>query len=436
MNKQLAVVFGATALLTMLMAWPVVRSPRTHIFGDEIVGRHGDPFVVMQQFEAGHVPGPYWQPLTDVPGALLARVVGPIAAYNILVLVTFPLAAVAMFALARYLSLGVFASSVAAAGFAFAPFHLAQAAYHPHIAQVQWFPVYFLALIACVDRPTLLVPALMLAGATACVALSNFYGGLIAGVVTIVALPAYWLATSSRPIRLDRRLAMPLLTLGLLVTGPASRCSMRILRASKSGWRRRAFAVPFGGPAAASARTWWAYLAPSVEHPFFGSLAQKWWAQSAIGTGLLEQQVSISWGLLGLATVGIAMAVRRRSKLARPAAIAFVIIAAWAWLCSLAPLDHGGILTLMRPSTVAASLLPMFRAYARFGVVVALVAALFVGMPDRSGCCRARHAPPARRSSCSSPSPASIARRSRGARAMCCRPPLTAGSRINPALVR
>ena len=35
--------------------------------------------------------------------------------------------------------------------YAFSPFHLAQAAYHPHIAQTQWMPLYLLALWRCLD---------------------------------------------------------------------------------------------------------------------------------------------------------------------------------------------------------------------------------------------------------------------------------------------
>lgn len=99
MKRELAVVGSAAALLTTIVAWPVVRSPRTLVFGNEIVGRHGDPFVVMQQFSTWRTPSPYWQPVTDVPGALLAHVVSPIAAYNLVVLLTFPLTVLAAYAL-------------------------------------------------------------------------------------------------------------------------------------------------------------------------------------------------------------------------------------------------------------------------------------------------------------------------------------------------
>ena len=45
----------------------------------------------MQQFERPISVGMYSQPVTDITGALLARVSGPVAAYNWLVLLSFPL---------------------------------------------------------------------------------------------------------------------------------------------------------------------------------------------------------------------------------------------------------------------------------------------------------------------------------------------------------
>ena len=149
----------------------------------------------------------YSQPVTDVTGALLARVSGPVAAYNWLVLLSFPLAAAAAYLLARYLALSPAGATVAAMAYAFSPFHLAHAAYHPHIAQTQWLPLYLLALWCCLDDAS---PAAVgfLAAATIAVTLSNFYGGLIAAVITPVAVAAYWLASRREDPRSTRRLGI------------------------------------------------------------------------------------------------------------------------------------------------------------------------------------------------------------------------------------
>ena len=141
-----------SVVATIVIALPVLLSPHERIFGGEIVGRHHDPLTVIQQFAQGGVRGLYRQPLTDDVGAWLSRVFGPVAAYNIVVLATFPLAALGVYALARYLRLPHRGALVAGLIFAFAPVHVAQAAYHPHIAQVQWIPIYFLTLFVAVDR--------------------------------------------------------------------------------------------------------------------------------------------------------------------------------------------------------------------------------------------------------------------------------------------
>src|SRR5204863_4454180 len=137
--------------------------------------------------------GLYSQPITDLTGAAIARFTGAVSAYNWLVLLSFPLSAATAYLLARHLALRPAAALFAALLFAFSPFHLAHAAYHPHIAQTQWLPLYLLALWRCMDDATWIAMG-FLAVATAAVTLSNFYGGLIAAVITPVAIGGYWLA--------------------------------------------------------------------------------------------------------------------------------------------------------------------------------------------------------------------------------------------------
>src|SRR5688500_16137645 len=164
-----------------MIAAPVLRAPSERLFGMEIVGRHHDPFTMMKQFGRPPSLGVYSQPVTDAAGTLLARISGVVAAYNWLVLLSFPLAAAAAYLLARHLTLSPAGATLAALAFAFSPFHVAHAGYHPHIAQIQWVPLYLLALWRCLDAAS---PAAVgfLAAATIAVTLSNFYGGLIAAV--------------------------------------------------------------------------------------------------------------------------------------------------------------------------------------------------------------------------------------------------------------
>jgi hypothetical protein len=98
-RRGAALAFFAALGVTLLMAAPVVLAPAQRLFGSgETVGRddpNRDPLVVIDQLRSGRVSAPYLQPLTDLPGRALARVVGPVAAYNVRVLASFPLSAAA-----------------------------------------------------------------------------------------------------------------------------------------------------------------------------------------------------------------------------------------------------------------------------------------------------------------------------------------------------
>jgi hypothetical protein len=192
-----AAVFALATLLTVVIAWPVVRAPTEMIYGREIAGRHYDAYTVIEQFGNGlPATGLSEQPVADRAGWLLARMLPAVAAYNVIVLLTFPLTAAATYLLARHLLASHGAAAIAAMFFAFAPLRLVHAAYHPHIVQTQWLPLYLLALFALIDRPTWWRAA-GVAVSCAGLALSNYYGGLIGAVITPLAIVAYSIARRS-----------------------------------------------------------------------------------------------------------------------------------------------------------------------------------------------------------------------------------------------
>lgn len=373
---EVAAVSALALLLTALIAAPVLRAPSDRIFGMEIVGRHHDPFTVMEQLGRPIAFGVYLQPLTDIPGRMIARVSGPVAAYNWLVLLTFPLSAAAAYLLARHLELSKVSSGIAAVAYAFAPFHLAHAAYHPHIAQTQWVPLYFLALWRCLDDSTP-VRVAVLAISVAGVTLSNFYGGFIAAVLTPAAIASYWYFKSSTQPHPLRRLAI---TIGGLLA-IAGLGSIYVWNAApalivNSG----AFAFARQDLFRYSAK-WWSYFVPPIEHPALGGIAQRIWSGAGVREGLLEQQVSLGWGIVSLGIIALVAWPRRdRQSLSLAAVPVLAAVAFAALLCSLSPERTVGSFTFVRPSAFIYPLMPMFRAYARFGVVVQLMAALLAAV--------------------------------------------------------
>ncbi len=218
----------------------------------------------------------------------------------------------------------------------------------------------------------------MLVAAAAAVALSDFYGGLIAAVLSPVALVAYGVASPTRPEpgRL-RRMAITGLVLaaaagaGLLLIGlfaPAVLLrpeSVAFARSELFAWSAK----------------WWSYLVPPADHPLWGSSVRELWVRRGIGASLLEhQQVALSWSLLVLGAVPLALWLRGdRSSIAVRSAPVLATLAFAALLCSLSPERRIGPLAFVRPSALLYEVAPMFRAYARFGVAVGLMAALLAG---------------------------------------------------------
>jgi hypothetical protein len=374
--REPLLVAAAAAIVTVVLALPVLRDPSNRMFGAEIVGRHHDPFTVMQQFEQPIRLGAYSQPATDIPGALVARLTGPIAAYNWMVLLTFPIAAAATFVLARRLDLSGPAAAFAALAFAFSPFHVAQSAYHPHIAQVQWIPLYLLALWNVLER----VSAIALAGlvlAVAGVALSNVYGGLIAAVVTPVALTTYWLARARGTAGAGRRLFAA--SAALTIVAAAGLAYVRLVSPAVLS-RPEVFAVDREDLVRHGA-TWWAYLMPPVVNPWLGEWAGRVWADAQVREGLLEQQVTIGAAVVALGLIAIVVWNIRFSTRSISWAVPILVpVALTAFVCSLAPDQTILGMHVTAPSAWLYSVAPMFRSYARFGVVVQLMAALLAGL--------------------------------------------------------
>jgi len=376
-----ALAVAAALGLTLLMAAPVVRAPSQRLFGSgEILGRddpNRDPLIVIGQLRAGRVPAPYLQPLTDLPGRALAPVVGPVAAYDVVVLASFPLSAAAAYLLARRVVRSHFAAMVAALAYAFLPFHVTQAAGHPHAAQTQWLPLYFLALWACVDRPDL-PRALLLVMAAAATALADFYSGLVAAVLGPVALAAYAVVSPAGPRRRSLRGA----AVTALVLAASAAAGLVLIHDAAPSVLLRPTPLAFARSElfAWSAR-WWSYLVPPAEHPLLGPAVVAFWERRGIGRALLEhQQVAVGWSVLVLAAVPLWAWLRgERASLGTRSAPVLCAVACAALLCSLSPERRIGSLTFVRPSALLYEVAPMFRAYARFGLAVGLMAVLLAG---------------------------------------------------------
>ena len=126
---------------------------------------------------------------------------------------------------------------------------------------------------------------------------------------------------------------------------------------------------------------WWGYLVPPVAHPLLGGVARRIWTASRVDVGLLEQQVSLGWSVVALGLVALyGWLARDQRSVAEASVPILAAVAIVAMVCSLSPERNILGVTVMRPSALLYPIVPMFRSYARFGVIVQLMAALLAGV--------------------------------------------------------
>ena len=260
---------------------------------------------------------------------------------------------------------------LAGLAFAFSPFHLAHAAYHPQVAQVEWIPLYLVALWALFDRPTATRAAGYVLTALAA-ALSSFYSGLILAVLTPVALIGQALSGHAEGGRPGRRLAGAFAALALVALagyGYVRRYAPSVIE------RPASLAFPASDVELYTARLS-SYLLPPVWHPLVGGEVRAWLAERGVHQELLERQLSVGWGLLALAAVAAVLWLGGRREGGLRAFPYVAVLGAAALICSLSPTWQVAGLAVPRPSGWLYRMAPMFRAHARFGMIVGLAVAI------------------------------------------------------------
>ncbi|MDX1382500.1 MAG: hypothetical protein R3190_02595 [Thermoanaerobaculia bacterium] len=364
----------AATLLTLALALPVLVQPDERIFGNEVVGRHPDAYMAIEDYAHPRLHAKT-QPATDLLGMALGGLIGGVAAFNVVVLLSFPLTAVCTYLLGRHLDLGPPFAAFAALLFSFSAFHLSHAAYHPHISQTQWLPLYLLALWKCLDGWTRW-RALGLLAALAGLTFSNFYAGYFAAFLTPVFLAAYWWTAPRTGARDDRS---ALLTAGLLATLAAIAAIWPLFIFRRLELDVEGLTWPVTDLFLYGAR-WWSYLVPPLEHPVLGDIAAATWAQEAISDGVIEQQLSLGLAVVVLAVVPIVAWLRgERGTVSQRAVPALAAIGAVAFVSSLTPATRDGDL-LPLPGALLYGLVPLFRAYARFGAFAQLMLVLLAAI--------------------------------------------------------
>jgi len=375
--------------LALFETWPLILNLNTHIFGYP-----GDPFFTIRAFHIAAEGMQQGRPFrwfwlgthlpTYLPGVILTRLLCAASAYNLLMLISFPLAGVTMFLLAHYLTGDRLVSFVAGTAYAFCPYHLAHATAHLDLSHIEWLPLVFLFLLRCADHPsvgriTLLTASCLLAF------FGNYYYGFfvaIAATLLLISDILVHLATKSgalkRLINYGRTLIAPIIVAAISLPFAWHIISNRLAYARDI---RDVFRF------AARLRD---YVVPSPPFTLFGEPFANWVFVRIHNSYHSEQSLFLGFTLLTLAVIGIILALRsiwavRKQASARdranilgvgidraPTILSFGITGLLCLVISFPPVIDLCGTAIKMPSYYLYILAPMFRFYSRMAILVQL----------------------------------------------------------------
>ncbi|MFL5732221.1 MAG: 6-pyruvoyl-tetrahydropterin synthase-related protein [Chloroflexia bacterium] len=315
-----------------------------------------------------------------LPGALLGAVFNDVAAYNLIVLLSFVVSGLGAYLLVREITGNRPAATLAAVAFAFCPYRLSQMAGHIQMLGTGWIPLSFYFAERAL-RTRRWQPAALSGVALGLAALSAWYYAYIAGLLLgIYLLLRLWSLRRNLNARWLLRAGLAAFVAFLLIAGPVALPSLSIW--ASGGLTHSAKAAD---EASASPLD---YVIPNALQPAWGELSMR--AHS--GQNIIEDLLYLGLVTTAIAVAGLAFRGRRRGN--EPSLVApWLVILIISLVLSFGLTLHGlaGLVTLPAtgnapipmPARLLYDWLPLFssmRAYARFGLVAMLALAVLAGL--------------------------------------------------------
>jgi len=387
-------------LYALVLSFPVVLHPTTTLYGThgDATGTvaiywwwsyalsHGLPLLdnTMQGVPLGSdwylIPFVVFQVAILAPLSYLA---GPIAAYNIGALASYPATAAVTFLLARRLGMGSWAAAFAGLAFAFFPLHTEKAQAHLDQAHMEVFPAFLLFALRWRQGGS----KWNLAAAGAIAGLTLWTDIYMAFILSVMAAGLFALSVVIPDKRMGpsageriRRHVLALVIVGLVAAlfvpaavavGARSGGGVTTAVASEAGSLRRSS----NEITVFSARPW-EYVLPWYGNPLVPDSVRSFEKQHLHGSNFTEQSLFLSYTVILLALVAL-VATRRGWRM--PVVLGLAIVGIGV-LFAAPPTIHLGGLKVYMPSAVLGHYLSVFRVFSRFGMIVMLGAALLAGV--------------------------------------------------------
>ncbi|MDD5166705.1 MAG: hypothetical protein PHQ57_04890 [Candidatus Omnitrophica bacterium] len=312
---------------------------------------------------------------------LLAVLTNAVLAYNIQILMNFFLSAVFTYLLVFFLSKSRLAGIISAIIFSFCPQHFTRSWQHLSLTYFQWLPLVLLsALMLYKDRR--LRNGIFFAISLLLLFSFDFTIAYL-GLLTLFTLFFYLFFVNWRRGTLkEAKIAgyFKKASWGVVILAVLLIRQILIIWAKYGTQSASAYNPthrPFEDLFAQSAKPL-GFLLPASTHPVFGRFSEQFIGSSLYGQSFTEHTLYLGWLALALAL----FAFRRRKENLYIGF--FIFLAVVAWLFSQPPWWNFFGLKIYMPSFFMYKILPMFRAYCRFGILLMLAIAVLAGFGLKS----------------------------------------------------
>jgi hypothetical protein len=392
---ELPAVGGLVAVLAVVMTWPVAAR-----LGDSLPGWPGDNFAFLYKFWWFRTAllethrWPFFDPnvfapfgfslgqgeptlANTLPGVPLGALFGDVAAYNLVALFSFVVSGLGGYLLVREITGSKAAGVLSGVAFAFCPYRMSQFAGHIQLLGTGWLALafYFAERAFRTGRWTMGATAGL---SLALAALSAWYYAYIMGLLFVLYV-ALRLWTLRREIRwpLLGRAALAAMVVLVVLAGPVALPSLLLARGGALSHSAKAADEHSAAPSD--------YVIPNELHPLWGEPFMRAHAEQNV----LESSLYLGIVCAGIALGGWLVARRGRDHERGFSSLraCWLVVGVVAFVLSLGLTLHdtGGQVSppVTLPGRLLYDWLPLFssmRAYARFGLLVALAVIVLMGM--------------------------------------------------------
>lgn len=331
-----------------------------------------------------------------LPVKALSLISDPVVAYNLVLILGFPLAALSMYLLVQYLVANPLISFLAGFIFSFSPFHFWKAYNHLDLALIWTLPLFLLSFFyseKVLERgraKEIIKASFLIALAFSATVLTNFYYGYFLFLLLGAFLLFNFLrALLKKRFYFDRRRIFSLFLIALLTflfTAPPTvhvfLDAIRPSLSSQSFLRKDSYDRPLLNLVSLSARPW-DYFLPSSDHPLFGKITDQiyqWLRNHGKDFKTISAPAHERTIYLGIINIFLffsgAFLLRRSCSFRQKYGKLVITLIAAIFLLSLISLPPYIFLkgyTIYLPSFFLYKVFPMFRTYSRLGIIILML---------------------------------------------------------------